>query len=237
MKNVSLLFFIMVLATAGLGCRRPVSQTPPRAAVNDFDLQAPAPSLDENTPPIKDTEGPSAEGLIARNALQNLALARSYRATMTIPTNTDNVKAFISVNREQGITGRMEIPNNGTTLISEIYITKDESLFRQGTSAWTDVKQTDEGKTLEELVQSTLAPEGKNITRIVSDNTRTVSVIEDASGCMLYTLSQVNSAGERLPYKICIKNDLPTYLTINSDKGAIRIDYTDINSSIEIIKP
>jgi len=237
MKHVSLLIGVMALATMGLGCRPPVNNRPIKTTFNDpIPQEAPVP-FDPNAPLPKDNESPSAEGLMARNALQNLALAKTYRAKMTIPTSDGNIVSTIDVNRDQGLMGKMEMPNNGETLVAEIYISKDETLFRQGNTSWTNILETEEGRPLTELIQSSLASDEKNISRIVSDNTRTVEVKEDPSGCTLYTLSQVNSAGERLPYKICIKNDLPMYLTMNTDKGALRIDYSEINTSIEIKKP
>lgn len=236
-RSFPILILVGCLALMGLGCRRPgTARQPINTQVIPTAKESPKP-FDPNAPRPTDTEGPSTEGLLARKALQNLALAKTYRANMVVPTPSGTVKASADVNRDQGIMGRLEVPSNQGMLSSEIYISGQTVLFRQGTTTWSNISNSNEGRQFVTLFQNALAPNGTDVSRIVSDNTRTIEVKEDASGCMLYTLSQVNAAGKRNPYQICIRNDIPTYLSLETTAGILTINYTDVNGSVEIKRP
>lgn len=156
---------------------------------------------------------------------------------MVIPTASGTVKASADVNREQGIMGRLEVPSPQGTLSSQIYMSGGTILFRQNTSTWSDISKTTEGEQFTQLFQNALAPNGTDVSRIVSDNTRTVETKEDATGCTLYTLSQVNESGKRMPYQICLRNDLPSYISLQTTAGLLTVSYTDINGNVEIRRP
>ena len=97
---------------------------------------------------------------------------------MIIPTASGTVKATADVNREQGILGRLEVPGPQGTLTSELFIANGTILFRQNTSEWSDITKTEEERQLTTLFENALAPDGTDVSQIVSDNTRTVEVKE-----------------------------------------------------------
>ncbi|MCE9585807.1 hypothetical protein K8R04_00625 [Candidatus Uhrbacteria bacterium] len=224
------------LALFGFGCRRPGSDVPTNTQVVPV-VKEPVKAFDPNAPRPVDSEGPSTEGLLARQALKNLSTAKTYRTTMIIPTASGTVKASADVNREQGIMGRLEVPSAQGALSSEIFISNGTVLFRQNTSTWSDISKTEEGRQFTTLFENALAPDGTDVSRIVSDNTRTVEVKEDATGCTLYTLSQVNESGKRIPYQICLRNDLPSYLSIQTAAGVLTVTYTDVNGQVVVKRP
>jgi hypothetical protein len=218
----------------GLGCRPPgLRNTNPQVVQTKPETKP----FDPNAPRAPDSEGPSPEGLIARQALQNLANAKTYRAVMIIPTPSGTVKANADVNRDQGIMGHLEVPAPQGILSSSIYIAGPTILFREGTQSWSDISTTEDGRRLVNLFQNALAPNGTDVTRIVSDNTRTIEKKEDASGCMLYTLSQVDSEAQRIPFQICVRNDIPSYLTLQTSAGLLTITYSDVNGAVEVKHP
>lgn len=236
-RSFPVLILVCSLALLGLGCRRPGTNTnSANTQVIPKTTEATKP-FDPNAPRPVDNEGPSPEGVLARVALKNLSIAKTYRASMVIPTASGTVKASADVNRDQGIMGKLEVPSAQGTLTSEIYISGETVFFRQNTSTWTNISGTDEGKQFTTLFENALAPNGTDVSRIVADNTRTISTSEDATGCTLYTLSQVNANGKRIPYKICLRNDLPSYISLQTTAGVLTISYTDINGQVQIQRP
>jgi len=235
-RSFPIAVLVLSLALLGLGCRKPPNQNANNPQVIPTKTETSKP-FDPDAPRPFDQEGPSAEGLTARQALKNLSVAQTYRAVMIIPTASGTVKASADVNREQGILGKLEVPGPQGTLSSEIYISGATVLFRQNTSTWTDISNSDEGRQLTNLFQNALAPNGTDVARIVSDNTRTIETKEDATGCMLYTLSQVNEQGKRQPYQICIRNDIPSYLSLQTTAGVLTVTYTDVNGSVNVQRP
>jgi len=235
-RSLPIAILVISMALFGFGCRRPGTKPPTNTQIVPV-AKEPTKPFDPNAPRPFDQEGPSVEGLLARQALTNLSTAKSYRTTMIIPTASGTVKATADVNREQGILGRLEVPSAQGTLSSEIFIANGTILFRQNTSTWTDITDSTEGKQFTTLFENALAPNGTNVSQIVSDNTRTVEVKEDATGCTLYTLSQVNESGKRIPYKICLRNDLPSYITIQTTAGLLTVSYTDINGQVIVKRP
>ncbi|GEM_PF-1564119 len=236
-RTLQILSLFCALALMGLGCSNPATrnaQNNPQIVPTEVKQTN---TFDPNAPRPIDMEGPSPEGMIARQALQNLATAKSYRTTMVVPTASGTVTASADVNREQGIMGNLVVPSAQGQLTSDIYISGETVLFRQGDSAWSDISKSEDGKQLTNLFQNALAPNGTDVTRIVSDNTRTIETKEDASGCTLYTLSQVNEAGKRIPYQICIRNDIPSFLSLQTPAGVLTISYTDVNTNVEVKRP
>lgn len=235
-RSFPIAILVLSLTLVGFGCRRPVVNTTVNTQVVPVKTETVTP-FDPNAPRPVDHEGPSPEGLLARQALKNLSTAKTYRTTMIITTASGTVRASADVNREQGILGRLEIPNTQGMLSSEISISGKTVFFRQNTSTWSDISKTEEGQQLTDLFQNALTPNGTDVSLIVSDNTRTVETKEDASGCTLYTLSQVNEEGKRVPYQICIRNDLPSYLSLQTTAGVLTTTYTDINGLVEVKRP
>ena len=235
-RSFPIAILVLSLALVGFGCRRPGVNTASNTQVIPVKTETVTP-FDPNTPRPVDQQGPSPEGLLARQALKNLSIAKTYRTTMIIPTASGTVKASADVNREQGVMGRLEIPNAQGMLSSDIYISGETIFFRQNTSTWTDISKTEEGKQFTTLFQNAIAPNEADISLIVSDNTRTIEIKEDASGCKLYVLNQVDETGTRVPYQICIRNDLPSYISIQTAAGILTTTYTDINGLVEIKRP
>ncbi len=225
------------LALTGFGCRPPNAQQAAAPSTVSGTPTPSTPTFDPNAPWPKDSEGPSAEGLIARQALRNLAIAKTYRADMEVPTTQGTVKASADVNKDQGILGRLEVPTPQGQLISEVYISGQVILFRQGTTTWSDISKTPDGTSLSNLFQNALAPNGTDVSAIVANSARTVDISDDPQGCKRYTLTQVADDGQRFPYRICIKNDLPVYLTLATGAGNMTISYKDINGAVEVKKP
>jgi|SRR5688572_23247182 len=236
-RSFPVAFLVLSMALVGFGCRRPGTD------VNSGNTQViptkteTAKPFDPNAPRPVDQEGPSPEGLLARQALRNLAAAKTYRTTMIIPTASGTMKASADVNREQGIMGKLEVPSAQGTLSSEIYISGETVFFRQNTTTWTNISNTDEGRQFTRLFENALAPNGTDVSRIVADNTRTIETKEDATGCTLYVLSQVNAEGKRIPYKICLRNDIPSYLSLNTSAGILTVSYTDVNGPVTVTRP
>ncbi len=229
------------IALLGFGCRPPATPEPiaiQNAPIATEEVAVPTPT-DSNTnePHVIDQEGPSAEGLIARQALKNLSLAKTYRTTMTVPTANGIMKTSASINRDQGMLGRLEIPTGQEVKSAEIYIANNVILFRENNGSWNDISTTEEGKQFTSLFSNVLTPNSPDTSLVISDNARTVEIKDDPSGCKLYVLSQVNEAGERVPYNICIKNDIPTYVSIQTAVGILTTTYTDINGSVDIQRP
>ncbi|QQR60581.1 hypothetical protein IPH19_04190 [Candidatus Uhrbacteria bacterium] len=236
-RTFSIAMLAISLALLGLGCRRPGTNiNPANTQVIPTKTETATP-FDPNAPRPVDQEGPSPEGILARQALKNLSVAKTYRTTMIIPTASGTVKASADVNRDQGILGKLEVPSAQGTLSSEIYIAGETVFFRQNTTTWSNISNTNEGRQFTTLFQNALAPDGTDVSRIVSDNTRTVETKEDATGCTLYTLNQVNAAGKRVPYKICLRNDLPSYLSLQTTAGVLTVTYTDINGPVVVQRP
>lgn len=235
-RTFPIIAITFAMALFGFGCRNPGTIAPTTTQVIPTKIE-PTVKVDPNAPHPIDQEGPSPEGLIARQALKNLSLAKTYRTSMVVPTTTGIIKTTASVNREQGLLGRLEIPSAQGIVSSEIYISGDTILFRENTSTWENISTTEEGKQFTNLFKNALAPESSDISLIVSDNTRTIETKDDPSGCKLYVLSQVNEAGERIPYEICIRNDIPSYISIQTAAGTLTTAFTDVNSRVEIRRP
>lgn len=221
---------LLALALFGFGCRKPDATQPPVPnAATPSNLPTPA---SEATP-----QGVSRDVLYARQVLRNLSESRAFRAAMVVPSANGVINTNLDYNRLTGLIGRVTIPTADGPQTAELYANEGEIWFKQGTSTWVDVSNTNEGKNFNAIFQSAFGYQGQ-FQSTVADNARLLSKDEDQNaGCTRHAFTQTVNTGAEQRFTLCVKQDIPVYLTIEGPYGQIEIQYRDVNGSVIVQKP
>ncbi|MBM3204454.1 hypothetical protein FJZ48_00520 [Candidatus Uhrbacteria bacterium] len=205
--------------------------TPPSSATPEPkkpNVTTPSPQ----TPPAHDDYS-DQQIIYLRKVMANLNSASSFRADLTIPSDDNVASGTIEFVRSVGLHGLLSI---GGSLQAEVYIVGADVLFRSNTSTWTNIGNTTEGAQVKQLFQSTLSgTDQAGIT--ISETARFSPTKDDPSGCRLYSFTQYTPEGNKLPLKVCVKNDLPVSISSPAAGGTVEIRYRDFNQWITISPP
>ncbi len=229
MKRLALLVPLLALALAGFGCKQeePKPATVPNAVTPTADTK-----VTQETP-----QGVSRDVLYARQVLRNLSQAKAFRAGMIVPSASGRITTNLDFNRDIGMSGRIELPTTQGIQTADIYATEKEIWYRNGTSSWSDLSQTQDGKNFQAVFQNAFSYSNQ-YQSTVSDTATLIAKTEDPSaGCQRYAFSQTLNDGTKQNFTLCISQDLPVYLTIDGPFGQIEVRYRDINGNVIVKRP
>ncbi len=231
MKRSLLLAPLLVLALTGFGCKKaePAQAPVPNAA-------APVNSANPAVPEA--AAGVSRDVLYARQVLRNLSQAKSFHASLIVPSASGRINTTLDFNRLTGMLGRIDVTaTDGATQTAQLFASEAEIWFRQGTSTWVDLTKTDDGKRFQAVFANAFSYSDQ-YQSTVSDTAALVAKTEDrAAGCQRQAFTQKLNDGSTQAFTLCVKQDLPVYLTIDGPFGQIEVHYKDINGSVEVKRP
>lgn len=233
MKRSYLLLPLLALSLFGFGCKK--TETPPvpnAVAPIDGAAAAQTPTTDEKTNP-----GVSRDILYARQVLRNLSQASAFRASMVVPSAGGIINTVLDYNRINGLLGKVTIPTDVGPQTAELFANETEIWFREGTSTWQNLSNTEEGKNFKAIFQNAFGYQGQ-YQSTVADNAKLLSKDEDTSvNCTRHAFTQVLDTGSEQKFTLCIARDLPVYLTIDGPFGQIEVRYRDVNGKVDVQKP
>ena len=235
MKRVYLVAPLLAVALFGFGCKstdKPSDQVPNAVSPVDSGAKASVPVV--NPTPV----GVSPDVLYARQVLRNLSQANTFRASMIVPTATGRVSTNLDYNRDGGLYGSIEIPGeNGTTQSANLFANDTEIYFRQGTSSWQNLSNTEDGKNFQAVFQNAFNYQNRYQSTVADTATLTSKTDDPAAGCSRYAFTQPTGNGGTQTFTLCVKADLPVYLTIDGPFGQIEVRYRDINGKVDVKRP
>ncbi len=233
MKRSLLLLPLLGLALVGFGCRQPeTSPQVPNAVtpINGGNTQTPTANAPTDA-------GISRDVLYARQVLRNLNQASAFRASMVVPSAGGIINTVLDYNRLNGLIGRVTVPTDSGPQTAELYANDTEIWFRDGTSTWQDLSNTEEGRSFKAVFQNAFGYQGQ-YQSTVADNARLLSKEEDTSAnCTRHAFIQTLNTGSEQRFTLCAAGDLPVYLTIEGPFGQIEVRYKDVNGNVEVKKP
>lgn len=233
----------LALSFLGFGCKEPnyngtvatnwrgVIQDPPKNA-------QPTPVAPvQDTKPFYDIVTPTPpEVTILRQAMRNLASAKSFKATIILPPSegqSSPIQALLVFNRDRGFRG---VINVTPELKSEIQVINEQVYFRANTSSWQNVSDTPDGLRLRAFFQVAFPKKEGAKQVLVSDSARIEDVRDDKSGCRQYTYTEVVPGGDIVKTVTCIKDNFPTFIINEYAEGNTEVRYSDINQPVDIDK-
>ena len=235
MKQTLLLAPLFAIALFGFGCKntdKPADQIP--NAVSPVDANGRASVPVPETAPV----GVSQDVLYARQVLRNLSQANTFRANMNVPTANGRVATNLDYSRTGGLYGSIEIPDtNGGTQNANLFANDTEIWFRQGTSSWQNLSNTEDGKNFQAVFQNAFNYQNRYQSTVADTATLTSKTDDPSAGCTRYAFSQPTGNGGTQAFTLCVKADLPVYLTIDGPFGQIEVRYRDINGKVDVKKP
>ncbi len=170
-----------------------------------------------------------------RQVMKNFTLVTSFRANLALPVEGGVLRALMEAQKDQGIHAQITLPN---ATQSELYLIRDSAYIRSGTSTWQTYTNTNESRQLQALfAQAFTLNSGASTTKFISDSSRLVDVKETNQGCKNYRFSQYSRAGNKVIVSLCVSNDLPKIMTVPTDSGDMRVEYSDYNQPFEIRVP
>lgn len=231
MKKSILAASLLTLALLGFGCKKPDPQpTVPNAAV-PADNSAAVPTPNQPAPGI------SRDVIYARQVLRNLSQASSFRASMVVPSAGGIINTTLDYSRANGLIGKVTLPTNAGPQTAELYATDAEIWFREGTSTWQNLSNTEEGQGFRTIFQNAFGYQSQ-YQSTVSDTAKLTAKDEDTSAnCTRHAFIQTVGTGTEQRFTLCIAADLPVYLTIEGPYGQIEVRYRDVNGNVEVKKP
>jgi len=233
MKRSPLLVSLLALAVFGFGCKPAQPQTPPVP-------NATAPVTQPASVPVTNDApaGVSRDVLYARQVLRNLSQASTFRASMNVPTANGLVATNLDYNRDTGLYGTIQIPGtSGGSQTANLFANDKEIWFRQGTSTWQDLSNTQDGKNFQAVFQNAFNYQDRYQSTVSDTATLTSKTDDPAAGCQRYAFSQPTDNGGTQTFTLCVNADLPVYLTIDGPFGQIEVHYRDVNGKVEVHKP
>ncbi|MCK9361272.1 hypothetical protein M0Q28_03505 [Patescibacteria group bacterium] len=233
MKKSILLASFIGLSLFGFGCRKPEPtqpQVPNAVAPINGVTQTPGTAT-----PVE--PGISRDVLYARQVLRNLSQATAFRASMVVPSAGGIINTVLDYNRVNGLIGRVTLPTDAGPQTAELFANDTEIWFREGTSTWQNLSNTEEGQSFKNIFQNAFGYQGQ-YQSTVADNAKLVSKDEDTSAnCTRHAFTQTLNTGSEQHFTLCVARDLPVYLTIEGPFGQIEVRYRDVNGNVEVKKP
>jgi hypothetical protein len=233
MKKITYLAPLIILAAFGFGCKSTTAPTPPVPnAVAP--VGQPASTAVTNPAPA----GVSRDVLYARQVLRNLSQAKTFRATMSVPTAGGQVATSLDYSRDNGIYGTIQIPNAaGGTQSANLFADDKEIWFRQGTSTWQNLTNTTDGKNFQAVFQNAFNYQDRYQSTVSDTATLTSKTDDPSAGCSRYAFTQSTDNGGAQTFTLCVSQDLPVYLTIDGPFGQIEVRYRDVNGKVDVKRP
>lgn len=243
MRPIALFVPLALLSLWGFGCKEPGYNQHPaanwRGVIQDTtpkpNTRPPASRPPTANKRLYDNERPlPPEVPILRQALRNLAGARSFRASLTLPPaegQSQPTKGEVSFHRDHGLRGSIVVTPDIT---SQLLIKDNRVYFRANTSTWQNITNTAEADRLQQFFLVAFPSEVRTNQVLVSDSARILEVTDDPAGCKRYTFDEVMPNGEREQTILCIKNNLPTYIINQYVEGSTEVRYSNINEDVAI---
>lgn len=234
MKRSRLLLPLLALSLFGFGCKK--TETPPVPnAVAPIDGASAAQTSAKTEPAAN--PGVSRDVLYARQVLRNLSQAATFRASMVVPSAGGIINTTLDYSRADGLMGKVAIPTDAGSQTAELFANDTEIWFREGTSTWQDLSNSEEGKNFKAIFQNAFGYQGQ-YQSTVADNAKLLSKDEDTSAnCTRHAFTQTLDTGSEQKFTLCIARDLPVYLTIDGPFGQIEVRYRDVNGKVDVKKP
>ena len=236
---------VTALALFGLGCKTPgtlrdqVPQNPGiQAEAKPFDptiyeqREQPAPPPPGDLPEERESIAP--EVIYLQGVFSNLSKAETFRAEMVIPGTTGTAKASIAYKQSVGLYGVLTTPTPNGEVKTDVFIEGERILFRSGSEGWKDLTGTADGKRLTNLFTTVLLTSGVNGV-VLEYDTIFDRAEETQDGCKQYDVRPSRATNDMM--SICVKADLPTFIAVKSEAGDLRIDYRDVNATVEVYRP
>jgi hypothetical protein len=225
----ALIFPLLALTILGIGCKKAEAPSDSNSPTSPVDTtindQAEAPT------------GVSRDVLYARQVLRNLNQAKSFRAAMIVPAAAGTINTTLDYDRVNGLMGKVTLPTDGGQQVAELYANDSEIWFKDGDNGWTDLSNTEEGKTFNAIFQNAFGYQSQYQSTI-SDTATLLSKDQDPNAnCTRYAFQQSANNNSEQNFTLCVSADLPVYLTINGPFGQIEIRYRDVNGNVEVKKP
>jgi hypothetical protein len=232
MKKSILAASLLSLALLGFGCKQPETQPQVPNAVAPVDG-----SGSTQAPTSQPAPGVSRDVLYARQVLRNLSQANTFRAAMVVPSAGGIINTTLDYNRANGLIGKVTLPTTAGPQTAELYANDTEIWFRDGTSTWQNLSNTEEGQDFRTIFQNAFGYQSQ-YQSTVSDTAKLTSKDEDTSAnCTRHAFTQTVVTGAEQRFTLCIAADLPVYLTIEGPYGQIEVRYRDVNGNVEVKKP
>lgn len=233
MKRSSYLLPLLAIALFGLGCTSPDrrGQPVPNAAVPGESGEAPN-GQQADTP-----QGVSRDVIYARQVLRNLNEARSFRVAMLVPSAAGVINTTLDYDRINGLLGKVTVPTDQGPQTAELYANQNEIWFKDGANGWTDLSNTEEGKSFNAIFQNAFGYQSQYQSTIGDTATLLSKEQDPNAGCTRYAFRQTANNGSEQTFTLCVTADLPVYLTINGPFGQIEIRYRDVNGNVDVKKP
>lgn len=233
MKRHAYLLPLLAIALFGLGCKSPERQGEPVPNATAPNGSGEAASGQQAEPP----QGVSRDVIYARQVLRNLNEARSFRVAMLVPSAAGVINTTLDYNRVNGLIGKVTVPTDQGAQTAELYANENEIWFKDGASGWTDLSNTEEGRSFNAIFQNAFGYQSQYQSTI-SDTATLLSKDQDPNaGCTRYAFHQTANTGSEQTFTLCVTADLPVYLTINGPFGQIEIRYRDVNGNVDVKKP
>ncbi len=226
---------LALLALSGFGCKKTsttaviLGRTNPLAQIADN--KADAPTLRVPQPTFNAVE--AADYL--RTVMRNFSQVRSFRASLKIPIGTSFATGQLESEGTK-MHGKLQLPGPVTT---ELYLIEKDIWFRSGTSSWENLAGTAEGEQTANLLRNTFSLGGSSSpTSTIAENAVVTQITEDPSGCKLYVLNQPSQEGGVETIALCVKNDLPNFLSAQTPDGkTVEVRYWDYNRAFNLYAP
>ncbi len=220
--------FILALAmlmTVGAGCLK--SNPQPNAPVNADKPVASDVRPQTQAEPID----PKVQFSMAQ---KNFHDAKSFKAKFTLPTTQGVVKGNLLYVKPDRFQGTMQIAGGDAT---DMVVVADNLYMRVGSQPWLDVSGS---KVSKQTITDMRTAVGSN--KVLDQGQLENLVIiantwDQLKSCDLFTLRLKDSKPELPNISICVKNDFPFYLEIETPQGIMHVDYYDFNSVFLIERP
>ncbi|KAA0206374.1 hypothetical protein EDM68_02630 [Candidatus Uhrbacteria bacterium] len=232
MKKRVFILPLIAVAVLGIGCKQPErqGQPVPNAGV-------PTESTPGANGQTEAMQGVSRDVIYARQVLRNLNEAQSFRVAMLVPSAGGVINTTLDYHRTNGLIGRVTIPTTEGAQTAELYANKNEIWFKDGANGWTDLSNTDEGRSFNAIFQNAFGYQSQYQSTIADTATLLSKETDPNVGCTRYAFRQTSNNGSEQTFTLCVSADLPVYLTINGPFGQIEIRYRDVNGNVDVKKP
>lgn len=245
-RELRIFSMISLLALMGLGCKRPgtlnrpLPQNPGLRAEDSKKIVDPSifEEREQPKPPlvaIPKNEPIGPEITYLQQVLRNLSLADSFRANMIIPAAGGPANASIAFKKSVGLYGTIEGQADSGKNKAEVFINQTDALYRSQGQTWIDMSGTEDGRKLAQLFATALLNQ-TSAGSILSSNASFLGAEETAEDCKRYDINQkINEAEQRI--SVCVRADLPTSIIVKGPAGELKVEYSDINGSVDVFRP
>lgn len=227
---------LALLALSGFGCKKTPTTTVILGRTNTLapiaaDGTADAPALHVPQPTFNAVEAVD----YLRTVMRNFSQVRSFRASLKIPIGTGFATGQLESEGTK-MHGKLQLPG---PVMTELYLIDRDIWFRSGTSSWENLAGTAEGEQTANLLRNTFSLGGSaSPTSTIAENAVVTNITEDPSGCKLYVLNQPSQEGGNETIALCVKNDLPNFLSAQTPDGkTVEVRYWDYNRAFNLYAP